>query len=243
MKKMLYIAAIMLLTLGMASCDKDDDTSNNGNNTENPSGGTNPGTDPGADPGTTIPDGYVDLGLPHGTLWATCNIGATTPEGIGNYYAWGEISVKDDYSWSTYVWGTSSSNMTKYNETDQQKTLASADDAATQVLGNGARIPTSEDWDELISNTTSEVVVQNGVYGRKFTSNHNSNSIFLPAAGYRVNTIDTNDFSNAGFYWSSMVNTDRFYSAMNLRFTRQGTPDISYHDRYYGQPVRAVISR
>ena len=113
MKKLFYIAAVALLTLGMVSCHKDDDNTNN-NTPTNP---TNPTTGE-----------WVDLGLPSGLLWATCNLGATNPEGYGNYYAWGETSTKETYNWSTYRYATVDANgdlqtLTKYNTSDTYGTI------------------------------------------------------------------------------------------------------------------------
>jgi len=241
MKKMFYIAAIMLLTIGMVSCNKEEDTTNN--NTNTPSGGTNPGTDPGTTP--SVPDGYVDLGLPSGLLWAKCNVGATAPEEFGNYYAWGEVSTKDNYEWSTYIYANGSERtLTKYNTSadygtvDGKKTLEYADDAAHVELGDGARIPTYEEWEELISGTTSEMTRENEVYGRKFTSKTNGKTIFIPTAGYKYQT-GTFDQNGIGIYWSSSLDLDHPYSAKSYRFYTS-VSDMSYRDRYYGHSVRAV---
>ena len=102
---------------------------------------------------------YVDLGLPSGTLWATCNVGAYTPEGRGEYFAWGETETKDSYSWSNYKWcyGTYDS-MNKYFSNygyatvDNKETLDLEDDAAYVNWGEDWRMPTSEEMEELYSN-------------------------------------------------------------------------------------------
>ncbi|MBP5666701.1 MAG: hypothetical protein J6X32_00980 [Salinivirgaceae bacterium] len=104
----------------------------------------------------------VDLGLESGTLWATCNLGATVPWNYGDYYAWGETQTKDDYSWETYKYckGGDDHKLTKYcydakygnnGFTDTLTTLEAADDAATAVLGAGWAMPTNAEWEELYS--------------------------------------------------------------------------------------------
>lgn len=194
MKKFFMIAAIALLTLGMSSCHKDDDNggSGNGNTPSTPTNPTDTTSTPTDTTATPVPDEWVDLGLPSGLLWAKCNLGATTPEGYGNYYAWGETQPKSEYTWATYTYGDfdSTYHLYKYNTSDSygtvdnKTTLEAMDDAATVALGSGARIPTYDDWVELRSNTMGEWTQQNGVNGWKFTAT-NGNSLFLPAAGFR----------------------------------------------------------
>ena len=102
---------------------------------------------------------YVDLGLPSGTKWATCNVGASSPEMFGDYYAWGEVTEKGVYTWATYEYGSGEKNLTKYcNEsshgkngfTDGRTTLELLDDAAYVNWGGKWRMPTKTQWDELI---------------------------------------------------------------------------------------------
>ena len=126
---------------------------------------------------------YVDLGLPSGTLWATCNVGANAPEEYGDYFAWGETAPKDVYNWSTYQY-YDGSNLAKYTGSDGLTTLLPEDDAATTNWGNEWRMPTKEEWQELLDNTTNKWTTQNGVNGRLFTGS-NGNSLFLPAVGFR----------------------------------------------------------
>ena len=156
---------------------------------------------------------YVDLGLPSGLLWATCNIGANAPENYGDYFAWGETQPKDYYDWSTYQYCNGNDNtITKYcydynygynGYTDTLTALLPEDDAATANWGGGWRMPTYEEWEELYNNTTCTWTTQNGVNGRLFTSS-NGNSLFLPAAG----TYWGNAPSQVGVfcdYWSSSL--------------------------------------
>ena len=201
--------------------------------------------------GNTTPDGYVDLGLPSGLLWATCNLGATSPEQYGDYYAWGETATKSTYNWSTYKYcNGSSATMTKYCNnssygnngfTDNRTTLEAMDDVAAQKLGNGARMPTADEWRELINNTTAEWTTMNGVNGRKFTA-ANGKSLFLPAAGDRWGG-ELNGAGESGHYWSSsLYAANPSYAWDFIFFSCGGCQGVSSDDRYYGFSVRAVRS-
>ena len=138
---------------------------------------------------------YVDLGLPSGTLWATCNVGAVTAEEYGDYFAWGETQPKKRYSWGTYKWCNKEKNkLTKYCDktsygnngfADNLTTLESCDDAATANLGNGWRTPSSTEIQELIDNCRCGWRKLNRTIGLLFTG-PNGNSIFLPAGGSRM---------------------------------------------------------
>ena len=181
---------------------------------------------------------YVDLGLPSGTLWATCNVGANAPEEYGDYFAWGETAPKDVYNWSTYQY-YDGSNLAKYTGSDGLITLLPEDDAATTNWGNEWRMPTKEEWQELLDNTTNKWTTQNGVNGRLFTGS-NGNSLFLPAAGYR----DDSSLLGAGGYggyWSSSLLTDRPYGAWSFNFYSYYYY-MSGNYRTNGLSVRAVRS-
>jgi len=196
--------------------------------------------------GYTNDYGYVDLGLPSGTKWATCNVGATTPEGYGNYFAWGETTPKDYYDWSTYRYcNGSSSTLTKYCNgayygnngfTDNLTTLEPSDDVATANWGAGWRMPTYDELIELKNNCTVTWTTQNGVNGRLFTG-PNGNSIFLPAAGYRSGS-ELNGAGSNGGCWSSSL-SDRTDLAWDLSFG-SGSCSMGNGGRSYGLPVRAV---
>ena len=188
---------------------------------------------------------YVDLGLPSGTLWATCNIGANSPEEYGDYFAWGETkgynSGKTDFDWDTYKWCSGPFYMlTKYctdsssgynGFTDDKTELDLEDDAAYVNLGPNWRMPSYEQWQELINSnyTTPQWTTQNGVEGRKITSNANGNSIFLPAA----------DQGSFGGYWSRSLSISWPSLALYLEFDLS---DISTgsNERCYGRSVRPV---
>ena len=198
---------------------------------------------------------YVDLGLPSGLQWATCNVGATTPEGYGNYYAWGETAPKDPYTWSNYKWCNGSTlndaKLTKYcNDSfgqdgfkDNKTVLDLEDDAANVNWGGKWRMPTDAEWTELRNNCTwtwTSDYNGTGVAGRIVTSKNNSNSIFLPAAGYRDNyKNNTVDGNSKGHYWSSSLN-DYSKAAMEVFFDESKVSRYSYY-RPYGLPIRPVL--
>ena len=201
--------------------------------------------------GGGVPAGWVDLGLPSGVLWAECNVGATAPEESGEYFAWSEIATKDAYNWITYCyctveWDRSLSTLTKYNTSttygtpDSLLTLVSDDDAATAILGDGARTPTKEEWQELMDKTSVEWTTINDVNGRKFTA-ANGNSIFLPAAGYRPGYALVYADSR-GYYWSASLYTDEPSCAWEIGFYSTGQ-SMGDAGRYNGLPVRAVRAR
>ena len=194
----------------------------------------------------------VDLGLPSGTLWATCNIGANSPEEYGDYFAWGETDPKEDYSWSTYKYCNGSyGTMTRYCQesdygyngfTDDLTELLAEDDAATVNWGSEWQMPSLDQIEELYNKeyTTQEWTTQNGVEGRKITGK-NGNSIFLPAAGYR----NDKSFGHVGFgghYWShSLCGVDLFGSnAYYLLFTQRAALEETYCDLCIGCSVRPV---
>ena len=193
---------------------------------------------------------YVDLGLPSGLLWATCNVGADTPEDYGDYFAWGETEPKDTYGWSNYQYCMgSSTTLTKYCSnsdygyngfTDNLTALWPEDDAATVNWGGNWRMPTIDEWSELYDNTTNEWTTQNGVNGRLFTA-VNGNSIFLPAAGGRWDDVLDLD-GRGGYYWSTSLYTGDINNldgvwAIDFDFYRIFS---GVGARCYGRSVRAV---
>ncbi|MCQ2254327.1 MAG: hypothetical protein MJZ29_02435 [Bacteroidaceae bacterium] len=221
------------------------------------------GDDPGSSTANMVNGHeFVDLGLPSGLKWATMNVGASTPEGYGDYFAWGETEPyyteghsqdspctnwktgKSGYNWESYKWcNGSSTSMTKYctssnyGTVDDKTTLELADDAAVANWGGSWRMPTKAEQDELRTNCTWTWTTQSGVNGYKVTSKTNGNSIFLPAAGYRYD-ISLDYVGSRGYYWSSSLSTSSSSDACYLRF------DSDYVDRYGsrgdGQSVRAV---
>ena len=192
----------------------------------------------------------VDLGL--SVKWASLNLGADLPGRYGNYYAWGEAATKDSYSWNSYLWGGSSTTLTKYNldstkgVVDYRRTLDPADDAAQQAWGDDWRVPTLDEWNELknTSNCTWTWTQQNGYYGYKVTSKksgYTSNSIFLPAAGAK----DGSSVSNAGTYgeyWTATLYPTDYSKAYRLDASKN-TIQWSMPNRYMGCSIRPVSGK
>ena len=186
----------------------------------------------------------VDLGLPSGTLWMDRNVGASSPEDAGLYFAWGEttgytadgVGKTKQFSWVDYKFGNSP---TKYNTTDGLTTLETTDDAVLQNVYKYS-MPTKEQLQELIDGTTSTWTSQNGVNGMLFTSKTNGNSIFVPAAGYG----DHGSMYYVGSYgllWSSSLGEGSTSYAWYLYFG-SGNVDLSSSSRSYGRSVRGVAT-
>ena len=219
---------------------------------------------------------YVDLGLPSGLLWATCNLGAEHPYDYGNYYAWGETAgyrekmdgeganagasyspgtVKTNYGWAYYKWGSGDNNLGKYvNETnygmatpDNLTTLLSEDDAATKNWGSDWRMPTEAEFTELINNTTQTWYAEgntefNGFAGYKCVSTkagYTDKYIFLPAAGFRNGTDVCYELS-VGCYWSSSLHSFDPSRAYFMFFNLEGVNQKDSFYRYCGFAVRPV---
>ena len=187
---------------------------------------------------------YVDLGLPSGLKWATCNVGANRPEEYGDFFAWGETEPKQKYSGSTYKWCNGALNaLTKYNNNDSYGTIDNkmqldlSDDAARANWGGNWRMPTDAEWTELRTECTWTWTTQNGKNGRLVTG-PNGNSIFLPATGYQ--NVDYLDYAGLrGYYRSSSLNTDNSLFAYYVYFSSGGV-DRSDDYRVYGLSVRPV---
>ena len=206
-----------------------------------------------------VPEGAVDLGIvmtrTDGTTyklyWAKSNLSdkglCAAPEDYGDYYAWGETAPKENYSWSTYKFGTSSSGpFSKYNTSssygtmDNKTVLESEDDVAHVKLGGKWRMPTSAEWTELSTKCTWTWVTNyngSGING-KLVKATNGNSIFLPAAGGRYDT-NLDDAGSCGYYWSSSLSTDDPSSAWNVSFDSDYVYRRNYY-RYDGLSVRPV---
>ena len=198
----------------------------------------------------TIPEYAVDLGLPSGTLWADRNVGADAPEAYGDYFAWGEVTPKLEYNWSTYKWcNGSETTMTKYctnseyGLVDGKTVLDLEDDAAYVNMGTAWRMPTYAEQKELYSKCTWTWTTQNGVYGSKVTG-PNGNSIFLPAAGIRGDGY-SGTIVVRGDYWSGSLyeyEWGGFSSGCSLCHYSSGVT-VGGHERYWGQSVRAVVRK
>ena len=197
---------------------------------------------------------FVDLGLPSGTKWASFNVGASKPEEYGDYFAWGEIQPKSDYSWSTYKWCngdynkltkycTDSSYWDGYYLIDNKTVLDSEDDAASANWEGFWRIPTDADWTELRENCTwtrTDNYNATSIKGYIVTGS-NGNSIFLPFGGNRDNT-DFYNVTSGGYYWSSSLNMDYPSRAWGVNFGSDGVSRFRLN-RYYGFSVRPVFGK
>ena len=240
MKHLKFLAAVCCMAAVFAACEKNEPSDNAACEKNEPSNSAT---------GTANGHEWVDLGLPSGLKWATCNVGATKPEEYGSYYAWGETEPNTTYDWSTYKWCNGSyKTLTKYctdsyNGTVDNKTvLELEDDAAAVNWGGKWRMPTDAEWTELRENCTwiwTEDYNGTGVKGRIVTSNINDNSIFLPAAGYRVSDV----WSDAGYlggYWSSSLSTGSPDRAWYVVFVSD-ILNRNYYHRYWGLSVRPVL--
>ena len=199
---------------------------------------------------------YVDLGLPSGTLWASCNLGANTPDGYGDYFAWGETEPKSYYDCDNYRYchgcevddDMNYISMTKYcpdsyygynGFTDDLTILLPDDDAATVNMGEGWRIPTYEEWEELMNNTShSFYTTSNEVNGLLLTAT-NGAKLFLPATGFISNMLCC--AGSRGAYLTKSLDNDAPYNAWELLFSSEGAMMTSGL-RFLGQSVKAVRS-
>lgn len=213
----------------------------------------------------------VDLGLPSGTIWQTFNVGATKPEEYGLYYQWGDIKgyrsacdeSKSDgndnehyFSWSTTIYWVSgnstASQWSKYTTKNTQSstgvadnltTLQNEDDAAYVASGGQYRMPTKEDFDELINTSNCDYYIAkcNGVNGHAFISKKNGKVLFLPMGGSGTGTIISGSGSS-GEYWSSSINGNNNGNAYYLYFYSGSMCRMENYSRYYGYPIRGVVA-
>lgn len=193
---------------------------------------------------------YVDLGLPSGLLWATCNVGASNPDGYGDYYAWGETYAKNTYTWENYKY-RNGELVSKYSEyIDNLTTLEASDDAATANWDEGWRMPTENEMRELKDNCEAVAMKLGQTVGVLLTG-PNGNSIFLPAGLGRDDDhyVDWNDGSYTytfGEYWSSSLSGDFYYakfisfSVSNYYLNSATDLRIDSYNRSCGYSVRAV---
>ena len=183
----------------------------------------------------------VDLGLPSGTIWATCNLGASSPEECGDYYAWGETEPKDKYTWNTYMFGTKD-NLTKYNKKEDRKIILDPeDDAAHVVLGGKWHIPTKKQIEELVENTNNEDSELDGVKGKLFTSKINGNTLFFPYSGYKSGGDIIGKGKLTYCLSSSLYEHSSNYS--NVLFSNSDYSKFDISSRCNGHPVRGVWNK
>ena len=184
------------------------------------------------------PTGFVDLALPSGLLWAEKNVGANRPEDDGLYFSWGNVdghTATDGYDFGT-------SNDGPYANTAGATLTGNIPvnpdyDMALHNMGAPCRLPTSDEFNELYNNCTTEWTNQNGVNGRRFTSRNNGNSLFFPASGNRSG-VSLYNHGSYGYYWSSTLATAA--SARRLDFGASGVYPTGTDYRFFGFSVRAV---
>lgn len=258
MKQYIFRFIMVVAVLFYASCGKDDDdpvVSPTPDPNEQEKQNPDP-DDPPAPEKPTLPASLeaVDLGLPSGTKWANLNLGAENPEDFGMYYRWGDTTsyggdTKDGvaFIFSNYVLAENGL-ISKYcpNATFKGKSwgvedgkleLEPEDDAAQAKWGDKWVTPGCDDFEELINYTTNEWTTVNGVTGRKFTSKLNGNSIFLPAAGAR---LDQDKVEGTGAYWTSMVYGDYCGGAYGVELN-ENTFELTMHRRFGGISIRPVF--
>lgn len=182
---------------------------------------------------TTVNYATVDLGLPSGTMWASHNIGATNPEEYGSYFAWGEIKTKDEYTRETYIhYDTSGNKFISIGDVIS----GSGYDAAYMTWGDGWRMPTKADFEELRDCCFWTWTTLNGVNGYKVES-YNGNSIFLPAAGGFYET--PNSVGECCYYWSGTIKEGSALYA-NYLIAKSYSYKVDYANRHNGYPIRPV---
>lgn len=188
---------------------------------------------------------YVDMGL--SVKWATMNVGATVVEEGGKYFAWGEVEEKETYMWDNYHYGNSRTTLSKYCESEEYGTVDNKavldlwDDAAYMIWGGKWRMPTYNEWDELLRNSTWTWVEQNGVKGVRVRSTKNGNCIFLPTTGYKVGA-DLNYKDDIVGFWSGSLSKNGSYMSYGVSVeSPNNTASFYGFNRYNGYPIRAVM--
>ncbi len=196
---------------------------------------------------------YIDLGLPSGTLWATCNVGANKPDENGVRFAWGETIPKDEYEWNNYKYCHGDENtLTKYcsikemGTVDNLMILEAADDAATANWGDAWRTPSQEEMSELCNKCRWEWVKVDHKFGFKVSSKEdgNNNYIFIPSIGIRTFMRGGYSFAryDCGEFWTStLYGGKRSHEAWSYHFYEDGS-SVGMHNRFEGRFVRPVRS-
>ena len=182
---------------------------------------------------------YVDLGLPSGLKWATCNVGASSPEEYGLYFAWGETTGYTAEQVNAGVRAFSEDVYNAGSAASISADLTLGQDAAHVNLGGNWRMPTKAEYQELLDNCN--VVWTNdyngtGIKGRTFTSKVNGKSVFFPAAGSCYNS-SVGDVGLYGRYWSASWNSSSYARMLGFFF---GSQNLGNDSRYYGVSVRGV---
>lgn len=196
--------------------------------------------------------GYVDLGLPSGTMWATCNVGADKPEDDGLLFQFGRT---DGYKYgdTNNKFRTNSQNIKDTNIEDMPETMSFKiynknkilkleDDAANVNMGGKWRMPTEKQLEELYNNTTLNVETINGVKGMMFTSDINGNCLFIPFAGYWCDEYFYG-ITSCAHMWSSQVEAFHIYCGYAFKCNSRGHLNIDYPSRSCALSVRGVFKK
>ncbi len=194
-------------------------------------------------PGTGVAQGHtwIDLGLPSGNLWASCNVGAKTPSEWGDYFAWGDTATKAEYASTncpTFGKTVDILNLAGYTKGGE---LVEKYDAAQHNWGASWKIPTRSDFTELINECTWTWTVQGNVEGYEIKSKKegNDNSIFLPAAGSR-DLYDIRNQGATGWYWANTAYSGNDYLSWSLTFNKDEGIQTSPLSRRSGFTIRAI---
>ncbi len=192
---------------------------------------------------------FVDLGL--SVKWAKCNIGASSSEQRGDYFAWGEVRTKNRYDWDTYSMCKGSQyTLTEYNTSshsgrvDDRTELSSSSDVAKAKWGGKWRIPTAGEFTELINRCHWGKCKLGGSQGNVYRiEGPNGNSIILPTTGVQSGNAEIYpmDYGNDGFYWADSIDPQCSYAAFCLGFDfYYDEVRISKDYRCFGHPIRPV---
>lgn len=182
---------------------------------------------------------FVDLGLPSGTLWATCNVGAKRPTDYGLYFSWGETETKTYYPRKGSKWGDADlATLISQGVINSDNNLISQYDAASVFWGIEWNMPTSENFEELVNYCTYKWIERNGVNGILFTSKANNNTVFFPCAGFKRDSEPTVQIGNRGYYSAATANDDT-YSSYYLYLSKENV-NVSSFSRSHGLTIRPV---
>ena len=195
---------------------------------------------------------WVDMGLPSGLLWATCNLGTNKSTELGDYFAWGETETKESYTNKTYKWYADSDEIVEIKYSDIFKADASGnirtlleleDDAANVKLGGNWRMPTREEFEELLhpANTDLCLVSKNDVKGYLVVSKKNGNTLFLPAAGFKL-ADEVTGVEDEYYYWTS-EHAEEGLGVANVVGNFYGSLDVRPLNRPIGCAIRPVLAK
>lgn len=195
---------------------------------------------------------WVDMGLPSGLLWATCNLGTNKSTELGDYFAWGETETKESYTNKTYKWYEDSDEIVEIKYSDLFKADASGnirtlleleDDAANVKLGGNWRMPTREEFEELLhpANTDLCLVTKNDVKGYLVVSKKNGNTLFLPAAGFKL-ADEVTGVEDEYYYWTS-EHAEEGLGVANVVGNFYGSLDVRPFNRPIGCTIRPVLAK